>query len=225
MKVSIMYKGALFDLDGTLADTFSDISNSANTLLARYGYPTRSREELLAAISFGRREFIQRILPSDVDDAVVQQALDSYTEYYSVHFMDTTRPYDGLIELITKLREKGFRTAVVTNKAHPNAVQMIEHIFPQGLFDGVWGLSSLPPKPDPSIALSAANAIGVNPAECFMIGDSELDVLTAKNAGMTPVGVSWGYRPVEVLKETGAEHIAHNAAELEAILFANHDSE
>ena len=224
MEVFHMYKGVLFDLDGTLADTFSDISNAANTLLIRYGYPTRSREELLAAISFGRREFIQRILPSSVDDSMIQQAFDSYTDYYSVHFMDTTSPYDGLIELITKLRENGYRIAVVTNKAHPNAVQMIEHIFPKGLFDGVWGLSTLPPKPDPTIALTAAHAIGVSPSECYMVGDSELDILTALNAGMTPVGVSWGYRPVEVLKETGAELIAHTAAELEAILLCNRDS-
>lgn len=213
-----MYKAVLFDLDGTLADTFGDISNAANTLLARFNYPLRSREELLAAISFGRREFVERILPEGTDEEQIQQVFTAYAEYYGIHFMDTTRPYDGIVELIQKLRAKGYRTAVVTNKAHPNAVQMIGHIFPAGLFDGVWGLSTLPPKPDPTIAHTAANALGVLPEECFFIGDSELDVRTALNAGMTPVGVSWGYRPVEILREAGATLIANDARELEAIL-------
>lgn len=213
-----MYKAVLFDLDGTLADTFGDISNAANTLLGRFNYPLRSREELLAAISFGRREFVERILPEGTGDKEIQQVFIAYAEYYGVHFMDTTRPYDGIIELIQKLRAKGYRTAVVTNKAHLNAVQMIEHVFPAGLFDGVWGLSTLPPKPDPTIAQTTADTLGVRPEECFFIGDSELDIRTALNAGMTPVGVSWGYRPVEILREAGATRIAHDARELEAIL-------
>ena len=216
-----MYKGVLFDLDGTLADTFGDISNSANTLLTKKGYPTRSREELLSAISFGRREFIERILPEGTDECIVLEALADYSAYYGVHFMDTTQPYDGIIELLQALKQNGFHTAVVTNKAHPNAVQMIEHIFPKDLFDGVWGLSTLPPKPDPSIAHLASQTLGFAPEECFFVGDSELDILTAKNAGMTPVGVSWGYRSVEILRHAGATLIAHDAKELESILMGN----
>ncbi len=219
-----MYKAALFDLDGTLADTFGDIFNAANTLLARKGYPLRTKEEILAAISFGRREFVERILPAGTDQCIIREALEEYTQYYGVHFMDTTKPYEGIIELLQTLRQMGYRTAVVTNKAHPNAVAMINHVFPQDLFDGVWGLDRLPPKPNPSIALTAAQTLGVSPEECFFIGDSELDILTAQNAGMTPVGVSWGYRSVEILKDAGAMIIAHSAQELKTILTETHIS-
>ena len=213
-----MYKAALFDLDGTLADTFGDIFNAANTLMKKKGYPLKTKEEILSAISFGRREFVERILPHGTDECTISQALEEYTQYYGVHFMDTTRPYDGIIALVQTLRQMGFRTAVVTNKAHPNAVKMISHVFPADLFDGVWGLDRFPPKPNPSIAHAAAQALGVSPEECFFIGDSELDILTAQNAGMTPVGVSWGYRSEDILKDAGATLIAHSAKELEAIL-------
>jgi phosphoglycolate phosphatase len=178
----------------------------------------RTKEEILAAISFGRREFVERILPEGTDECIIREALAEYTQYYGAHFMDTTQPYDGIIELLQTLHQMGYRTAVVTNKAHPNAVEMVSHVFPAELVDGVWGLDRLPPKPNPSIALAAAQTLGVAPEECFFIGDSELDILTAQNAGMTPVGVSWGYRSVEILQDAGATLIAHSAKELEAIL-------
>ena len=213
------YKGVLFDLDGTLADTFGDIFHAANTLLQTKGYPLRSKDEILAAISFGRREFIKKIMPESASEQEVDNAVADYTAYYAIHFMDRTLPYPGMIELIHSLHTAGFRTAVVTNKAHVNAVQMVEQICPQGLVDGIWGLSTFPPKPDPSIALFAASTLGLEPSECVFVGDSELDMLTAKNAGMTPIGVSWGYRPTAILAEEGAHLIVNSSDELKAFLF------
>ncbi len=213
-----MYKAALFDLDGTLADTFGDIAASVNRFLAEEGYPLRSREEILSAISFGRREFIRRSLPQGVSDGEIDRCVRRYTEIYQEHFMDTTLPYQGIPSLVAKLNEAGLATAVVTNKAHVNAVKMIETIFPPRLFAGVWGLSALPAKPDPAVALAAAHSLGVAPQDCVFIGDSELDILTAQNAGMTPVGVSWGYRPVSVLTDAGAAFIVHSPQELGELL-------
>ncbi|MBQ8382448.1 MAG: HAD family hydrolase [Clostridia bacterium] len=213
-----MYKAALFDLDGTLADTFGDIAASVNRFLSEEGYPLRTKEEILAAVSFGRREFVRRSLPASATPAEVDRGVIRYTEIYQKHFMDTTTPYPGMPELITRLKSAGMKVAVVTNKAHPNAVRMVETVYPDGLFDSIRGLSDLPAKPDPATALETARFLGVDPSECAFIGDSELDMLTAENAGMTPVGVSWGYRPVSVLLESGAAAIVHSASELEALL-------
>lgn len=216
-----MYKGAFFDLDGTLADTFGDIAASVNLFLREEGFPPRSKEELLAAISFGRRDFIARALPYHVPSEQLDSLVASYTQIYQLHYLDTTRPYAGMPELLEKLKDAGIVTAVVTNKAHPNAVKMIETIFPAGLFAGVWGLSRFPAKPDPSIALEAAHKLGLSPEECVFIGDSELDILTARNAGMTSIGVSWGYRSETLLQEAGADSVAHSVEELEALILGD----
>ena len=213
-----MYKAALFDLDGTLADTFGDIAASVNRFLSEDGYPTRTTEEILSAISYGRREFILRSLPDGTAPEEVDRCVIRYTEIYQDHFMDTTAPYPGMPELIARLRAAGIKVAVVTNKAHPNAVRMVKTVYPDGLFDEIRGLSDLPAKPDPSSALATAHVLGVDPADCAFIGDSELDMRTAVNAGMTPIGVSWGYRPVTVLREAGAAAIANSAEELESLL-------
>ena len=212
------YKAALFDLDGTLADTFGDIAATVNRFLSEAGYPLRTDEEVLSAISFGRREFIQRSLPKGTPEEEVDRAVGRYTQLYQIHFMDTTSPYPGMPLLVQALKDAGMKVAVVTNKAHVNAVQMVEKIFPDNLFHRIRGLSDLPAKPAPDSALETAAFLGVEPSECAFIGDSELDMLTAINAGMTPIGVSWGYRPVSILKENGAAAIAHTAEELAAIL-------
>lgn len=218
-----MYKAALFDLDGTLADTFGDIAASVNRFLSESGYPTRTKEEILSAISFGRREFIQRSLPEGCTSEEVDRCVARYTEIYQQHFMDTTLPYPGMSELVAALKAQGIKVAVVTNKAHVNALQMVTTIFPEDLFQIIRGLSELPAKPDPASALDTARRLGIDPADCAFIGDSELDMLTACNAGMTPIGVSWGYRPESVLLETGAAAIAHSADELSALLLGEHN--
>ncbi len=215
-----MYKAALFDLDGTLAHTFSDISRSVNLFLEQEGYPLRSQEDLLSFISYGRRDFIRHALPSPVCDEELDRLVAVYTEIYRLHYMDTTMPYLGMVELIGKLRAAGYRTAVVTNKAHANALHMVNTLFPAGSFDGIWGLSHFAPKPDPAIALEAARILAVSPTDCVFIGDSELDIATAQNAEMTPIGVAWGYRAESILQQAGATAIAHSMEELEALLLS-----
>ena len=215
-----MYKAVLFDLDGTLADTFGDIAATVNRFLSEAGYPLRTDEEVLDAISFGRREFILRSLPAGTPADEVDRCVKRYSELYQKHFMDTTAPYEGMPRLVQKLKDAGVFVAVVTNKAHLNAVQMVESIFPEGLFHRIRGLSDFPAKPAPDSALETARFLGVLPSDCAFVGDSELDMLTGQNAGMTPVGVSWGYRPLSALTENGAAAIAHTVDELEAILLA-----
>ena len=214
-----MYKAVLFDLDGTLCNTIDDITKAVNYMLSACNYPLRTHDDILGAISFGRREFLRRLLPAQVgeDEERLSHALVLYTSYYKDHYMDTTHPYPGMVELIEYLKSCGILTAVVTNKVHHNAVYMVETLFPQNAFDGIWGLSEFPPKPDPTIALHAAESLGVSPDECLFVGDSELDMLTAHNAGMHAVGVAWGYRPTSVLLESGASHIVNTAAELKEL--------
>ena len=219
-----MYKAVLFDLDGTLANTIGDITDSVNYMLAQKGYPLRTHNDILNAISYGRREFLRRCLPDPIgkNEELLNQCLVLYTDYYEKHYMDHTHPYSGIIELLDSLKSNGIRSAVVTNKAHKNAVYMIDTLFPRDTFCGVWGLSVFPPKPDPSIALHAAQSLGVLPFDCLFVGDSELDMMTATNAGMTAIGVSWGYRPTEVLLESGAKRIIHSPDELLPLAWGKH---
>lgn len=220
-----MKKAVLFDLDGTLADTVGDISNAVNAMLEAQGFPRRDRTAILAAISYGRREFIRRCIPSEKqnNDAEIDRCLELYNDYYQAHYMQTTLPYPGIPAVLHTLKQNGIAIAVVTNKAHGNACYMIERLFPANLFSGVWGLADLPPKPNPSIALRAAREIGVNPSDCLFVGDSELDIQTAHNAGMQAIGVSWGYRSETILQNAGADLIAHSADELAHIVLAQSD--
>lgn len=216
-----MYKAVLFDLDGTLANTIGDITDSVNYMLSMRGYPLRTHEDILNAISYGRREFLRRCLPAWIgeNEEELNQCIVLYTDYYEKHYMDHTKPYDGIIETIIRLNEHGIQCAVVTNKVHKNAIYMVNVLFPNDAFVGIWGLAQFPPKPDPSIALHAASSLGVLPCDCLFVGDSALDMITAKNAGMCAVGVSWGYRPVSELLENGAEHIIYSPAELEKLAY------
>ncbi|MBR5721352.1 MAG: HAD family hydrolase [Clostridia bacterium] len=201
----------IFDLDGTLAYTLDDLTDSMNYMLSTLGYPTIDTARALSSINSGSRKFVQRCLPPDVslNENAVDRAFSVYFDYYAGHYLVKTRLYPGVAEGISLLKRNGCKIAVYSNKDDLQVKKIINALFPAETFDVILGFTGeFPHKPDPAGALYVAKRLGAErPAEVTVIGDSDMDMLLARNAGMQPVGVSWGYRPVELLKELGAEMI------------------
>jgi len=215
-----MIKGVIFDLDGTLLDTLPDLGAAMNRMLMQLCYPVRSQEQHQSAICYGAREFARRSLPeSKRDEKTVSCALAAYRTYYTAACTEGTRPYEGIAELLAKLCARGIPVAVYSNKPMPQTRQVVAHYFGNIPFAAVIGhLEGTPTKPDPTVALSIARQMGFSPSEIAFVGDSDVDMQTARRAGMLPVGVLWGYRDKDTLASGGALAFAETAEKLFEIL-------
>ncbi len=202
-------KAILFDLDGTLLDTLSDLADAANRTLDRAGLPTHGVSAYRNFVGDGSRMLITRALPeSHRTPAHIDDYLTRFKDDYGRNWKTATRPYPGIRELLAELARRDIPRAVVTNKPHRFAEECIHHFFPDTPFQMIRGQKDhLPRKPDPATALEAADNLRVAPEECLFIGDSNVDMTTAIAAGMVPVGVAWGFRSVAELIGAGASRI------------------
>ncbi len=207
-------KGFIFDLDGTLADTLPELNRAMNVTRSRFGLEPIGRKEVLIGINDGPRMFVKRTFPENTDEATIDAATEWYIKDYEDYYKNTKTAFDGMIETIAKIRSEGGKVAVLTNKAHTAATLLVNQIFGEGVFEVVWGVKDKPLKPMPDAALEIAKLFGATPDEICFVGDSHIDMQTGINAGMHPIGVSFGYKPVEVLRENGAEYIANTAYEI-----------
>lgn len=213
-----MIKAAIFDFDGTLANTLPDLCTSLNLMRAHFGYEPITEKKVLHAVNNATVRFIRLCLPDDFDKARMDEAVETYFAAYAKYYLDKTAPYEGVAGLLARLRADGIRLAVMSNKDNEHVGEMTEALFP-GAFDAIWGtVEGVPVKPDPARAFMIAQDFGVKPEEVAFVGDSDVDMMTAKNAGMLPVGVSWGYRSEEVLQNAGAAYVAGDAEELYKII-------
>lgn len=211
------YQAAVFDLDGTLVDSLADLADSANSMLASYGFPMHDMDAYRYFVGNGSRKLIGRILPSErsADAAFVNEALARYQACYAERLLDKTKPYDGIPEMLEELRRRNIPLAICTNKHQSAADTIVGKLFPQGLFREVIGdTKGLPRKPDPQKVLYIAARMGVTPVHTAYFGDSAVDMDTAHNAGMLAVGVLWGFRPREELMEHGAQILLSHPGEL-----------
>lgn len=201
-----MKTGILWDLDGTLLDTLEDLADAVNFALQQFGYPERSIEEIRCFVGNGARRLIERSVPAGGDaDAV----FDTFRAYYDTHCRIKTRPYDGIMEALQKLGEK-YPMAVVSNKPDSAVKPLCAEYFP-GLY--ARGESTdCPRKPAPDMVFKAMEAIGVE--SCIYVGDSEVDVLTARNAGVPCLSVLWGFRDRAEIEEAGGSHFCEDTAKL-----------
>ena len=211
-----MAYGIIFDLDGTLADTIDDIRNAVNAMLVKLGYETRTKFEILQCINNGARELVRRSLPTSVqnEELILESALCIYEQEYSKAFCEKTRPFTNIHQVLTKLKDDKFKLGVLSNKQDAFVKTIVYKLFGNETFEVVRGQSTLPPKPNPASANLVAKELGVKPNKCIFVGDSDVDMKTAINAKMRPVGVNWGYRSEELLIEAGADYIAHYPEEL-----------
>lgn len=212
-------KAVFFDLDGTLLYTIEDIAKSLNAVLRRHNFPTHTIEEYCAFIGDGMKMLVTRSLPVHIQKDVEQRnaIVAEFRKSYSVVADPTTRPYDGILELLQHLKEQGVVMAVVTNKPHEKALKVVEQFFPT-MFEHIVGQrEGIPVKPDPASAKEIQERLSLKDEEILYIGDSGVDMQLAVTAKYRSVGVSWGYRTVEELKERGAETIIYSPLELLAL--------
>jgi len=207
------WQAVLFDLDGTLLDTLPDLAYSVNEILSRLGYPVHPVDSYRFFVGEGVEVLIRRALPEgkSVTDEQVKLAVEAMEEEYGRRWADNTRPYDGIPEMLTWLEQRKIPKAVISNKPDLFTQIMVRELLPNWRFEVIRGATpSVPKKPDPTVALEIAQQIGVDPQQVILVGDSNIDILTAIAAGMYPVGVRWGFRPVEELLESGARVILNS---------------
>ena len=219
-----MLKAIIFDLDGTLCDTIGDLRIAMNAMLRSYGWPERTREELLRFINRGARWFVAQSMPegswSDIEDDAVSEALARYNDCYAECCGTDCKPYDGIAEALAELGKR-YKLGVLSNKQHPFVRRIIDGTFP-GVFSSAHGdAPGFARKPDPRALDRLTSELCVAPEECAFIGDSDIDMLTARNAGMLPIGVLWGYRDRATLEAAGAKVLVERPAELGRIAQEN----
>lgn len=207
-----MRYGIIFDLDGTLLDTLEDLYLSVNASMKHFGFECRTRDEVRSFIGNGVPKLIERSLPCGVSREVYGDVLCDFKNYYKEHCADNTCPYDGIIDLLGRLKENGYGTAVVSNKADFAVKSLCDRFF-GGLIDVSRGqLDGVPTKPSPESLLDVMGMMG---AERYVyVGDSDVDIMTAENARIPCISVGWGFRDVEFLRAHGAGRIACSAQEL-----------
>ena len=206
----------VFDLDGTLLNSLEDLADSANWVLEQHGFPTHPVDAYRYFVGDGVRKLIERILPQEeCTEARIEQCRQEFVAYYKVHMEDKTSVYEGITELLVELKNRGLKIAVATNKVHIAVKPLMEKYFPKIRFDSMIGQrEGVPVKPAPQIMFDILRETGCEPSEALHVGDTATDMQLAHNAGVTPVGVLWGYRPLEELQEAGAKFIIEKPEEL-----------
>lgn len=205
-----MKTGILFDLDGTLLSTLEDLTDSVNYTLRHFGCPERTLAEVKSFVGYGAYNLIRAALPGKETDPSVEEALAFYQDYYDTHNQIKTRPYDGVSEALAEIR-KAFPVAIVSNKPDRATKPMCREYFGEEIF-ALGQQDHIPRKPAPDMLTVAMKEIGAD--ACVYVGDSEVDVQTARNAGVPCLSVLWGFRDKECLKKHGAEHFCEDPKQL-----------
>ena len=211
-----MKKLVIFDLDGTLLNTIEDLGNAANYALSQNGYPTHSLARYPFFVGNGVRNLIRKALPDDMrTDSIIESLLKDFKEYYNEHNTDCTKPYDGIEELLRNLQDNGVKIAVASNKYQQATEKIIAHYFGDIDFVAVYGQrEGVNVKPDPSVVFSILSDAKVPKSEVLYVGDSGVDMETARRACVDSVGVTWGFRSEKELNEYQADMIVNKASDI-----------
>ena len=210
----------IFDLDGTLLNTIGDLAIGCDHMLALRGLPGHTYEEYCTFVGNGIMRLVERALPEELrTEEYVKAARKDFVDYYIDHIDQKSVPYEGIIELVDELQAKGAKLAVASNKFQAGTDKLIRKFFPNIDFVEICGnREGVPLKPDTALVDFILEKAGVERNRVAMVGDSGVDIQTARNAGITSVGVSWGFRSVEELKENRADHIVSSVEELRRVL-------
>ncbi|RHR31867.1 HAD family hydrolase [Clostridium sp. AF19-22AC] len=212
-----MYKACIFDLDGTLTDTLDSLTFSVNETLKEMGLPPITRDECRMFVGNGAKVLLEKSLKAsgEKDLARLDEAMQRYDRIFKTGCTYHVVPYDGIMELLSKLKPAGIRMAVLSNKPDRDALSVVKEIFGTDTFQWIQGQKEgVPRKPDPAAALDIAQKLQADASETLYIGDSEVDIATGRAAGMKTIGVSWGFRGREALREAGAELIMDSPLEI-----------
>ena len=211
-----MKKLVVFDLDGTLVDSIFDLGNAVNFALKEYNLPLHPMSDYYTFVGNGMEDLVRRSMnEKGTDDELYKKVRKVFDEHYNAHSNDNTIAYKGVSELLSALRSKSVKTAVLTNKGHQYVGAIIDRCFPEHKFDIYYGQrDGIERKPHPQSFELLLNELGVSKEDCLYIGDSEVDVKTAKNAGVDLVAVTWGYRSADVIRDAGAEILVNSPEEI-----------
>lgn len=212
------YKAAIFDLDGTLLDTLTDLWAATNHVLQQFGYPARSLDEVRRFVGNGAARLIELALPQGRENRQFNAVLDYFKTYYAQNCQGETRPYDGILPMLAVLREQGLQLAVVSNKPHAAVVALNESFFGSCIPVAIGEREGIRRKPAPDSVFQALRELGRRTEEAVYIGDSDVDICTAANAGMDCISVSWGFRSADFLRRHGASCIVDSPAALQRLL-------
>jgi haloacid dehalogenase superfamily, subfamily IA, variant 1 with third motif having Dx(3-4)D or Dx(3-4)E len=212
------YDTVLFDLDGTLLNTLDDLADSVNTVMRQEGYKQRSKDEIRIFIGNGARMLLKRSLPEGADEKEIQRCLDLFREVYLRNMQNQTRPYDGIMELLKQLKARGIKIGVVSNKPDEATKEMCRLYFQNEVDAAIGDNIDRRKKPEPDNVFEAMHQLDARKEKTLYVGDSDTDVVTAKNAGLAFTGVTWGYRSREILVEAGAECIIDEPGQLVGVL-------
>ena len=218
----MMYKVYIFDLDGTLLDTLADLAASTNYALRKHGMPEHSIDDVRRFVGNGVRKLMERAVPDGADNPLFDEAFATFRQHYMEHSLDTTRPYDGIPETLAALKARGCRLAVVSNKMMAATQELCRHFFPDTIEvaigeDEAHGIRK---KPAPDTVFEALKTLGVSRVgasdglSAVYVGDSDVDIQTAANAGLPCISVLWGFRDRDFLIQHGAETFIYAPSEL-----------
>jgi len=208
------YSTYIFDLDGTLLNTLGDLAASCNHALQEMHMPERTLDEVRRFVGNGVRKLIERAVPEGTPQEITEKTLAIFRAYYLEHGLDTTVPYDGVDELLTELRHRGKNVAVVSNKFYDATRQLCRHFFPETVSVAIGEKEGINKKPAPDTVLAALKELGVTSEGAVYVGDSEVDVQTARNCGIPCISVLWGFRDKEFLLKNGASVFVEKPQEM-----------
>lgn len=228
-----MKKGVIFDLDGTLLNTLDDLAKAGNHVMKLNGRAEYPVEAYKLMVGNGIPNLVRRLLAgtnahaepqeeaaafAKVSEPLFEKALAEFMAFYSEHSEDQTAPYEGIKEMLAHLQAAGVKMAVVSNKADEPVKQLVPKYFGQVISVALGSRPGVPNKPDPASTLEAVQLLGLKNSEVLYVGDSNVDMITANNAGLESCGVLWGFRDEKELRDAGAKHLAADAAELEKLV-------
>jgi phosphoglycolate phosphatase len=208
------YQSVIFDLDGTLLDTLEDLRCSVNHALRQYGLPERSLEEIRTFVGNGVRNLMTKAVPGGAEAPDFEAIFAEFRSHYAVHWRDFTRPYDGAAELVEELHSRGLKLAVVSNKTDAEVKSLCKEFFGDKILVVRGEVPGVPRKPAPDSVLLALESLGMERSQVLYVGDSEVDVRTARNAGVYCVAALWGFRSRGELESEGATVFIEHPSEL-----------
>lgn len=214
MKLTKRY--AIFDLDGTLLDTLDDLTDSMNYMLGKHNFPIRTRDEVRNFVGNGVRKLVERAVPPEykADDEFIDKFYNDFSLYYNSNSDVKTSPYPGTIDMLDRLLENGFDIAIVSNKIDSAVKSLSSKFFGGRIRSAIGEKPSIRHKPEPDMVFMAMEEMGANKMDSIYIGDSEVDIETARNAGIPCVSVLWGFKDRKFLEESGATMLVHSMEEL-----------
>lgn len=212
------YTTVVFDLDGTLLDTLEDLMDAVNNALSKFGYPMRTLPEIRTFVGNGVRKLIERSLPDGAMDPDVDGILAAFREYYTAHCEDKTHAYEGIPEMLRQMKDAGLKLAIVSNKLD-SAVKKLNQSYFSGCVQAAIGeKDGIRRKPAPDMVENAMAELNSSKEEAVYVGDSDVDIQTAANAGLDCISVSWGFRDADFLRESGATVIADTPQQVYGII-------